>query len=107
MAGLWGNHEGSLLLWVTHPGIYGGAVAAFGDNLPARLQARVLAVQATIALGFLASCCHLQPFPGASIPAHPTAPSSIPFFRTRPRSPPTLYLGYVGLSMAFSFAVLP
>ncbi len=107
MAGLWGNHEGSLLLWVAILAIYGAAVAAFGDNLPPRLQARVLAVQATIALGFLAFMlftsnpfARLDPAPADGAELNPILQDPGLAFH-----PPTLYLGYVGLSMAFSFAV--
>jgi cytochrome c-type biogenesis protein CcmF len=107
MAGLWGNHEGSLLLWVTILAIYGAAVAAFGDNLPARLQARVLAIQALIALGFLAFMLftsnpflRLDPAPAMGAELNPILQDPGLAFH-----PPTLYLGYVGLSMAFSFAV--
>ncbi len=107
MAGLWGNHEGSLLLWVTILAIYGAAVAAFGDNLPMRLQARVLAIQALIALGFLAFMLftsnpflRLDPAPAMGAELNPILQDPGLAFH-----PPTLYLGYVGLSMAFSFAV--
>jgi cytochrome c-type biogenesis protein CcmF len=107
MAGLWGNHEGSLLLWVTILAIYGAAVAAFGDNLPTRLQARVLSVQATIALGFLAFMLFTSnPFLRL-YPAPPDGAELNPILQDPGLAfhPPTLYLGYVGLSMAFSFAV--
>ncbi|HEX3066421.1 MAG TPA: heme lyase CcmF/NrfE family subunit, partial [Dongiaceae bacterium] len=107
MAGLWGNHEGSLLLWVTILAVYGAAVAAFGDNLPIRLQARVLAIQALIALGFLAFMLftsnpflRLDPAPAVGAELNPILQDPGLAFH-----PPTLYLGYVGLSMAFSFAV--
>ncbi len=107
MAGLWGNHEGSLLLWVTILAIYGAAVAAFGDNLPARLQARVLSIQALIALGFLAFMLftsnpflRLDPAPAQGAELNPILQDPGLAFH-----PPTLYLGYVGLSMAFSFAI--
>src|SRR3546814_3861386 len=53
IAGTWGSHEGSLPLWVLILAVFGAAVAAFGDNLPETLRARVLAVQAMIAVGFL------------------------------------------------------
>jgi cytochrome c-type biogenesis protein CcmF len=53
IAGTWGSHEGSLLLWVLILAVFGAAVAAFGDNLPETLRARVPAVQAMIAVGFL------------------------------------------------------
>ncbi len=52
VAGTWGNHEGSMLLWVLILGIFGAAVAAFGGNLPPGLRARALAAQAWIAAGF-------------------------------------------------------
>ena len=48
ISGLWGNHEGSMLLWVFILAIFGAAVALFGDNLPPTLKARVLAVQGSI-----------------------------------------------------------
>src|SRR3970282_2595443 len=53
VTGVWGNHEGSMLLWVLILALFGAAVALFGGNLPATLKARVLAVQAWIATGFL------------------------------------------------------
>jgi len=54
ITGVWGNHEGSMVLWVLILALFGAAVAVFGNNLPPRLRARVLAVQAWIAFGFLA-----------------------------------------------------
>ena len=54
ISGVWGNHEGSLVLWVLILALYGGMVALFGGNLPPTLKARVLAVQAIVAVGFLA-----------------------------------------------------
>ena len=53
VTGVWGNHEGSLLLWVLILSLFGAAVAVLGNNLPETLRARVLAVQAMIAVGFL------------------------------------------------------
>jgi cytochrome c-type biogenesis protein CcmF len=53
ISGVWGNHEGSMLLWVLILAIFGAAVALFGDNLPPTLKARVLAVQGSIGLAFL------------------------------------------------------
>jgi cytochrome c-type biogenesis protein CcmF len=107
MAGLWGNHEGSLLLWVTILAVYGAAVAAFGNNLPERLQARVLSIQALIAVGFLAFMLftsnpflRLDPAPMQGAELNPILQDPGLAFH-----PPTLYFGYVGLSMAFSFAV--
>jgi len=52
ISGVWGNHEGSMMLWVLILAIYGLAVAVFGRNLPPSLRARVLGIQALIALGF-------------------------------------------------------
>ena len=51
ISGVWGNHEGSMLLWVFILASLGGAVAIFGDNLPPTLKARVLAVQGSIEIG--------------------------------------------------------
>ena len=52
IAGVWGNHEGSMLLWVLIVAMFGAAVAVFGDNLPPTLRANVLSVQAAIGLAF-------------------------------------------------------
>ena len=53
ISGVWGNHEGSMLLWVLILATFGAAVAVFGNNLPATLKANALAVQSSIALAFL------------------------------------------------------
>ena len=53
VSGVWGNHEGSMLLWVLIVALFGAAVAAFGNNLPATLKARILSVQGSIGLAFL------------------------------------------------------
>src|SRR6266536_1040688 len=52
LSGVWGNHEGSMLLWVLILSVFGALVALFGGNLPARLRANVLAVQSWIAVAF-------------------------------------------------------
>ena len=57
ISGVWGNHEGSMVLWVLILALFGGVVAAFGRNLPPTLKANVLAVQASIAVAF----CPLYP----------------------------------------------
>jgi cytochrome c-type biogenesis protein CcmF len=115
VSGLWGNHEGSMLLWVLILALFGGAVAAFGNNMPETLRARVLGIQGLIGYGFLTFIVF----------------TSNPFIRLTPDEmsemlsrnggdgfglnpilqdpglafhPPFLYLGYVGFSMAFSFA---
>src|SRR6187431_1513950 len=53
ISGVWGNHEGSMLLWVLILALFGAAVATYGTNLPRELQANVLAVQGSIAAAFL------------------------------------------------------
>lgn len=104
---VWGNHEGSMLLWVLILSLFGALVAVFGGNLPAALKAYVLAVQSWIACSFYLFILL----------------TSNPFFRLAPAPfegrdlnpilqdiglavhPPLLYLGYVGFSVAFSFAI--
>ncbi|TXH31869.1 MAG: heme lyase CcmF/NrfE family subunit [Rhodospirillaceae bacterium] len=107
IAGAWGNHEGSLLLWVLILALFGALVALFGDNLPPRLRARVLSVQAMISVGFLLFMlftsnpfARLDPAPLEGRELNPLLQD--PGLATHP---PMLYLGYVGLSMAFSFAI--
>src|SRR3954451_22640530 len=53
IAGVWGNHEGSMLLWVLIAALFGAAVALFGVNLPLELKSRVLAIQGSIGVAFL------------------------------------------------------
>src|SRR5262245_20285668 len=106
-AGVWGNHEGSLLLWVLILALFGAAVATFGNNLPPSLKARVLAVQAMIGIGFLTFMLFTSnPFARLNPPAADGADLN-PLLQDPGLAfhPPMLYLGYVGLSMAFSFAV--
>jgi cytochrome c-type biogenesis protein CcmF len=57
ISGTWGNHEGSLVLWVWILALFGAAVAAFGANLPRTFKARVLGVQAVIGAASSPSCC--------------------------------------------------
>ena len=63
VAGVWGNHEGSMVLWVLILAMFGCAVALFGRNLPPTLKARVLSVQATVATAFFtsSSVCAVRP----------------------------------------------
>ncbi|MFZ5709095.1 MAG: heme lyase CcmF/NrfE family subunit [Pseudomonadota bacterium] len=107
IAGVWGNHEGSLLLWVLILAGFGATCAWFGGNLPERLRARVLAVQATVGVAFYGFIL---------LTSNPFLRTSAPPFDGRDLNPllqdpglalhpPFLYLGYVGLSMSFSFAV--
>jgi cytochrome c-type biogenesis protein CcmF len=103
----WGNHEGSMVLWVLILAIYGAAVALFGGNLPPALRARVLAVQGWIAIGFLLFILLTSnPFQRV-IPPPPDGRDLNPLLQDIGLAihPPFLYLGYVGFSMAFSFAV--
>jgi cytochrome c-type biogenesis protein CcmF len=107
ISGVWGNHEGSMLLWVLILSLFGAAAAAFGSNLPPSLRARVLGVQASIGAAFYAFILFTSnpflrlanpPFDGRDL--NPLLQDPGLAFH-----PPFLYLGYVGLSMAFSFAI--
>ncbi len=103
----WGNHEGSMLLWVLILALFGGAVAIFGDNLPVSLKARALAVQGMVGLGFLAFILFTSnPFTRLD-PAALDGQDLNPLLQDIGLAihPPFLYLGYVGFSMAFSFSV--
>jgi cytochrome c-type biogenesis protein CcmF len=107
ISGVWGNHEGSLLLWLLILVLFGGAVALFGGNLPAPFRARVLAVQAMIAVGFTSFVLFTSnPFVRL-LPAPMDGRGLNPLLQDPGLAfhPPFLYLGYVGFSMAFSFAV--
>ncbi len=106
LTSIWGNHEGSMMLWISILAFFGALVAAFGTNLPATLKANALAVQAWIAAAFqlfilTTSNPFLRiadaPFEGRDL--NPILQDPGLAFH-----PPMLYLGYVGLSIAFSFA---
>jgi cytochrome c-type biogenesis protein CcmF len=107
ITGVWGNHEGSMLLWVSILALFGGLVAAFGNNLPLSLRAHVLAVQAWVASAFYLFIL---------ITSNPFLRIATPPIEGRDLNPvlqdiglavhpPMLYLGYVGFSISFSFAV--
>lgn len=107
ISGVWGNHEGSMLLWVLILTIFGASAAWFGGGLPDKLRARVLSVQASISVAFyLFILLTSNPFDRLAVPPlngldlNPLLQDPGLAFH-----PPFLYLGYVGLSMAFSFAV--
>jgi cytochrome c-type biogenesis protein CcmF len=107
IAGVWGNHEGSMVLWVLILALFGAAVATFGTNLPRELQANVLGVQGSIAAAFLLFIVttsnpftRLDPAPLDGQGLNPVLQDPALAFH-----PPFLYTGYVGFSMAFSFAV--
>ena len=107
VSGVWGNHEGSMILWVLILAVFGAAVAALGGNLPPSLRARVLAIQGSIAAGFLLFILFTSnPFERL-IPAPLDGRDLNPLLQDPGLAfhPPFLYLGYVGFSMAFSFAI--
>ncbi|WP_316013197.1 heme lyase CcmF/NrfE family subunit [Roseobacter sp. HKCCA0434] len=107
VTGTWGNHEGSLLLWVLILALFGAMVPLFGQGLPDRLRARVLSVQAAVGVAFLAFLLFTSnPFARLDIP--PMDGNDLNPLLQDPGlafHPPFLYLGYVGLSMTFSFAI--
>ncbi len=107
VTGVWGNHEGSMLLWVLILGLFGALVALFGRDLPASLKANVLAVQAWISSAFLLFILFTSnPFARLA-PAPMEGRDLNPILQDIGLAihPPLLYLGYVGFSIAFSFAV--
>lgn len=107
ITGVWGNHEGSMLLWVMILAFYGMLIAAFGNNLPRALKARVLAIQGMIGLGFLGFILGTSD-PFARVFDPPADGQGLNPLLQDPGlafHPPFLYLGYVGFSVAFSFAV--
>jgi cytochrome c-type biogenesis protein CcmF len=107
VSGVWGGHEGSMLLWVLILSFWSAAVATFSRSLPREVLARVLGVMGLIAIGFVGF----------------TLFTSSPFVRLLPAAlegrdlnpmlqdpglvihPPMLYMGYVGFSVAFAFAI--
>ena len=107
ITGVWGNHEGSMLLWVLILSLFGASASWFGANLPILLKTRVLAVQGAIGVAFLAFIIFTSnPFERVEIPPFDGQDLN-PLLQDPGLAfhPPFLYLGYVGLSMAFSFAV--
>lgn len=107
VAGTWGNHEGSMLLWVLILALFGASAAWFGGELPLRLRALTLSVQGMIGAAFLAFVLftsnpfvrlEMPPFDGQDL--NPLLQDVGLAFH-----PPFLYLGYVGLSVSFSFAI--
>ena len=107
LAGAWGNHEGSMLLWVTILGVAGSALAMFSRRMEEQTLTAALGAQGALALGFFAFLLFSSnPFTRLNPPAlegrglNPLLQDPGLVFH-----PPTLYLGYVGLSVAFSLAV--
>lgn len=107
ITGVWGNHEGSMLLWLLILVLFGACASWFGGNLPNSLKARVLGVQSSVCVAFYAFILltsnpferlEFPPFDGRDL--NPLLQDPGLAFH-----PPFLYLGYVGLSMSFSFAI--
>ena len=107
ISGVWANHEGSMLLWVLILTLFGAAIAATGGDLPERLKARVLAVQSMISAAFLAFI-QFTSNPFIRLENPPVDGNGMNPILQDPGlalHPPCLYVGYVGFSVAFAFAV--
>ncbi|MEO0791274.1 MAG: heme lyase CcmF/NrfE family subunit [Pseudomonadota bacterium] len=107
ISGVWGNHEGSMLLWILMLAAFGAAVAAFGNNLPQTLKANVIGVQGAVGLSFLLFVI-LTSNPFARVWPAPFEGNGLNPILQDPGlafHPPFLYAGYVGFSIAFSFAI--
>jgi cytochrome c-type biogenesis protein CcmF len=107
IAGVWGGHEGSLLLWVTMLCVWMGSVARFSRHLPLPVVARILSVMGWVAVGFLLFTLvtsnpfeRLFPVPADGRDLNPLLQDPGMVIH-----PPMLYMGYVGFSVAFAFAV--
>jgi len=106
-AAIWGGHEGSLLLWVLMLAGWTAAVALFSQSLPLNMVARVLGVLGLVAVGFMAFILltsnpfvRLFPIPADGRDLNPLLQDPGLVIH-----PPMLYMGYVGMSVAFSFAI--
>ena len=107
VSGVWANHEGSMLLWVLMLALFGVLVSVFGRMIPLRMRATVLASQAMIGVGFYLFIL-LTSNPFERVPNPPLDGMGLnPLLQDIGVAlhPPLLYLGYVGFSTAFSFAV--
>lgn len=107
LAAVWGGHEGSLLLWVTILGVWTVAVTVFNRDLPAAFNARVLAVLGLVSAGFLLfTLLTSSPF-ARLLPAPAEGRALNPLLQDLGMiaHPPMLYMGYVGFSVAFAFAI--
>ncbi len=107
ISGVWGNHEGSMLLWVLILSLFGAAVWLFGSNLPLDLRATVLAIQGAVSATFVIFIVATSnPFSRiANAPVEGQGLNPILQDPALAIHPPLLYTGYVGFSMAFSFAI--
>ncbi|MFC0218565.1 heme lyase CcmF/NrfE family subunit [Pseudochelatococcus lubricantis] len=107
ISGVWGNHEGSMLLWVCILTLFGGVVALTRNSLPERLKALTLSVQASVTIAFLLFILFTSnPFARA-VPAPFEGRDLNPLLQDVGLAvhPPLLYLGYVGFSISFAFAI--
>jgi len=108
ISAVWGAHEGSLLLWVTMLGLWGLAVACFSKGLPLIMLARVLGVMGMVSAGFILFTLETSnPF-ARTLPSIPSEGGDLnPLLQDFGLivHPPTLYMGYVGLSVVFAFAI--
>ncbi len=107
VTGVWGSHEGSMMLWVLMLTLFGGLVAALGRSLPATLRARTLAIQGLLGFGTLAFIIgtsnpfdRLFPVPADGRDLNPLLQDPGLAFH-----PPFLYFGYVGFSITYAFAI--
>lgn len=106
ISGTWGNHEGSMMMWVAILAAYGAAIALFSGHIPARLRARILAVQGAVGVAFyLFILLTSNPFWRIAPPVDGLGLNPLLQDPGLAFHPPFLYLGYVGLSVAFSFAI--
>ncbi|MBK8863645.1 MAG: heme lyase CcmF/NrfE family subunit [Betaproteobacteria bacterium] len=107
IAAVWGGHEGSMLLWLLMQCGWMGAVALFSRNLPLPVLARILSVMSLTLVGFLLfTLLTSNPF-DRLVPAAPDGRDLNPLLQDPGMifHPPMLYMGYVGFSVAFAFAV--
>ncbi|HSH41603.1 MAG TPA: heme lyase CcmF/NrfE family subunit [Arenicellales bacterium] len=107
ISGVWGGHEGSLLLWMLMLGGWSGAVSIFSRSIPDHMVARVLGVMGLVSVGFLLfTLLTSNPFERL-IPAAVSGRDLNPLLQDigMAMHPPMLYMGYVGFSVAFAFAI--
>src|SRR5690606_33184125 len=107
VAAAWGSHEGSLLLWVFMLGMWTCAVSLFSRHLPLEMVSRVIGVMGLVSVGFLLfMLLTSNPFERL-LPAAPDGRDLNPLLQDPGMviHPPLLYMGYVGFSVAFAFAI--
>jgi cytochrome c-type biogenesis protein CcmF len=107
LAAIWGGHEGSMLLWTTILGLWTFAVTVFSSHLPAVFRARLLGTMGLVSIGFLAFILFSSDPFDRLIPAAMDGRDLNPLLQDPGMvfHPPVLYMGYVGFSVAFGFAV--